>query len=222
MPTEERGAIGMVKPSGWHTVKYDYVDGMFLYNRCHLIGFQLTGENANENNLITGTRYMNVEGMLPFEKRVAEYIRNTGNSVLYRGTPIFENNELVARGLVMEAASQHDKGQELSFAVYVYNVQPGVKIDYATGQNIGLGFDEKGELILPKSGTVEIHFKVDVETVLLSEGMIQFVLNTNSKKFHIPSCDSVKEMKEKNKELFWGTREDVVGNGYSPCKRCML
>ena len=136
MPTEERGAIGMVKPSGWHTVRYDdVVDGKYLYNRCHLIGYQLAGENANERNLITGTRYLNVEGMLPFEDQVADYVQETGNHVLYRVTPIFQGVELVARGVQMEAWSVEDGGADVCFNVYCYNVQPGVKIDYATGES---------------------------------------------------------------------------------------
>ena len=135
MPTEERGSIGQVKPSGWQTVKYDFVDGKYLYNRCHLIGFQLTGENANVRNLITGTRYMNTEGMLPFENMVADYIKETGNHVLYRVTPIFKDNELVARGVQMEARSMEDDGEGICFHVYVYNVQPGITIDYATGKS---------------------------------------------------------------------------------------
>lgn len=135
MPTEERGSIGQVKPSGWQTVKYDIVDGKYLYNRCHLIGFQLTGENANEKNLITGTRYMNVEGMLPFENMVADYIKETGNHVLYRVTPVFDENDLVARGVQMEAYSVEDDGEGISFNVFVYNKQPGVEIDYATGDS---------------------------------------------------------------------------------------
>lgn len=135
MPTEDRGSIGQVKPSGWQTVKYDFVDGKYLYNRCHLIGFQLTGENANRQNLITGTRYMNTEGMLPFENMVANYIQETGNHVLYRVTPIFEGDELVARGVLMEAKSVEDKGEGILFCVYVYNNQPGVQIDYSTGKS---------------------------------------------------------------------------------------
>lgn len=135
MPTEERGGIGQVKPSGWQQGKYDFVDGKYLYNRCHLIGFQLTGENANERNLITGTRYMNTEGMLPFENMVADYIRETGNHVIYRVTPIFHGDELVARGVQMEAFSVEDNGEGICFHVYVYNSQPGVAIDYATGHN---------------------------------------------------------------------------------------
>ncbi len=135
MPTEERGSIGQVKPSGWHTVKYDFVDGKYLYNRCHLIGFQLTGENANEKNLITGTRYMNVEGMLPFENMIADFVKETGNHVLYRVTPVFEEDDLVARGVQMEAYSVEDNGESISFHVFVYNKQPGVAIDYATGES---------------------------------------------------------------------------------------
>lgn len=133
MPTEERGNIGQVKPSGWQTVKYDFVNGKYLYNRCHLIGFQLTGENANTSNLITGTRYMNVEGMLPFENMVADYIKETNNHVLYRVTPVFQDNELVARGVLIEAKSVEDDGDGILFCVYVYNNQPGVEIDYLTG-----------------------------------------------------------------------------------------
>ena len=135
MPTEERGAIGMVKPSGWKLKKYDIVDGKYIYNRCHLIGYQLTGENANVKNLITGTRYMNVDGMLPFENKVADYVKKTGNHVMYRVTPIFEGENLVASGVQMEAFSVEDKGMGICFNVYVYNVQPGIEIDYRTGDN---------------------------------------------------------------------------------------
>ena len=136
MPTEERGNIGSVKPSGWHTVKYDIVDGKYLYNRCHLIGYQLSGENANVNNLITGTRYLNVEGMLPFENMVADYVKETENHVLYRVTPVFEGNNLVASGVQIEAQSVEDQGEGILFNVYCYNVQPGVTIDYATGDSV--------------------------------------------------------------------------------------
>lgn len=135
MPTEERGEIGMVRPSGWQTVRYDFIDGAYLYNRCHLIGYQLAGENANERNLITGTRYMNVEGMLPFENMVAKYVKETGNHVLYRVTPIYEKTNLVASGVQLEALSVEDGGAGIRFNVYVYNVQPGVVIDYATGDS---------------------------------------------------------------------------------------
>lgn len=135
MPTEERESIGQIKPTGWHTVKYDCVDGKYLYNRCHLIGYQLTAENANKKNLITGTRYLNVEGMLPFENKVAEYIKETGNHVLYRVTPIFKGNNLVASGVQMEAKSVEDKGEGILFNIYVYNNQPSIEIDYLTGES---------------------------------------------------------------------------------------
>ncbi|MBQ9599978.1 MAG: DNA/RNA non-specific endonuclease [Clostridia bacterium] len=135
MPTEERGKIGMIKPTGWHLVKYDFIDGKYLYNRCHLIGYQLSGENANEQNLITGTRYLNVTGMLPYENKVASYIRATGNHVMYRVTPIFDGANLLASGVLMEALSVEDGGARISFCVYCYNAQPGVAIDYATGDN---------------------------------------------------------------------------------------
>lgn len=136
MPTEKRGSIGMVKPSGWHTARYDdLIEGKYLYNRCHLIGFQLSGENANERNLITGTRYMNTEGMLPFENTVRDYVRSTENHVLYRVTPLFKDSELVARGVQMEAYSVEDNGEGICFNVFVYNVQPGIEIDYSTGDS---------------------------------------------------------------------------------------
>ena len=135
MPTEERGEIGGVKPSGWQTIKYDNVEGKYIYNRCHLIGYQLTAENANERNLITGTRYMNVQGMLPFENMVAEYVRDTKNHVLYRVTPIFEGENLVASGVQIEAKSVEDNGRAICFNVYVYNNQPGIKLNYSNGNS---------------------------------------------------------------------------------------
>lgn len=135
MPTEERGSIGQVKPTGWQTVKYDIVDGKYLYNRCHLIGYQLTGENANKKNLITGTRYLNIDGMLGFENMIADYVKETGNHVLYRVTPIFVDNELVCRGVQMEALSVEDNGEGVKFNIFAYNAQPGVVIDYATGDS---------------------------------------------------------------------------------------
>lgn len=135
MPTEKRGKIGQVKPSGWQTVKYDCVDGKYLYNRCHLIGYQLTGENANRENLITGTRYLNIDGMLDFENAIDDYVEKTGNHVLYRVTPIFKGNDLVCRGVQMEGLSVEDNGKGIKFNVFAYNVQPGVEIDYATGKS---------------------------------------------------------------------------------------
>ncbi len=135
MPTEKRGSIGMVKPSGWHTVRYNCIEDSYLYNRCHLIAYCLTAENANERNLITGTRYMNIEGMLPFEEQVAKYIDETSNHVLYKSTPIFLADELVARGVHLQAYSVEDNGKGISFNVFCYNVQPGIVIDYSTGDS---------------------------------------------------------------------------------------
>lgn len=135
MPTEERGSIGMVKPTGWHTVKYDCIADRYLYNRCHLIGYQLAGENANEKNLITGTRYLNVDGMLPFENEVADYVNDTDNHVLYRVTPVFSGDNLLASGVIIEAKSVEDNGVGVQFNVYCYNVQPGISIDYTTGES---------------------------------------------------------------------------------------
>lgn len=207
MPTEDRGSIGQVKPSGWHTVKYDCVDGKYLYNRCHLIGYQLTAENANENNLITGTRYLNVEGMLPFENMVADYIKETGNHVLYRVTPIFEGNNLVANGVHMEAKSVEDNGEGILFNVYCYNAQPGVGINYATGES---WLDTGSEAETPSSS----------QSSSIENGEVTYILNTNSYKFHDPSCSSVDQMSDSNKEEFTGTRDAVIAMGYEPCGRC--
>lgn len=135
MPTEKRGSISSVKPTGWINVKYDIVSGGYLYNRCHLIGYQLTGENANKRNLITGTRYLNVDAMLPFENMVADYVKTTKNHVMYRVTPVFVKNNLVADGVLMEAYSVEDNGNGISFCVYCYNVQPGIVIDYGSGES---------------------------------------------------------------------------------------
>ena len=198
MPTEERGNIGQVKPTGWHAVKYDNVDGKYLYNRCHLIGYQLTAENANVKNLITGTRYLNVQGMLPFENLTADYIKETGNHVLYRVTPVFEGDNLVASGVLMEGESVEDDGEAIQFCVYVYNVQPGIIIDYATGDS---------RLDDGTGGSFQSARKT-------------YVLNTNSKTFHKPDCGSVGKIKDSNKQTFVGTREEAIKNGYSPCKSC--
>lgn len=204
MPTEERGEIGMIRPSGWHTVKYDGVDGNYLFNRCHLIGFQLAGENANERNLITGTRYLNVQGMLPFENQVADYIRETDNHVLYRVTPIYEGDDLLARGVEMEAWSVEDDGDGICFHVFVYNVQPGIRIDYATGESEAIVEDE------PQSESLSEE-RDSGET---------YVLNTNTMKFHFPSCSSVDDIKERNKQIYEGSREELLERGYQACKRC--
>ncbi len=183
MPTEERGSIGSVKPTGWHTIKYENVDGRYLYNRCHLIGYQLSGENANERNLITGTRYMNVQGMLPFENMVADYVEETGNHVLYRVTPIFDGNNLLATGVLMEALSMEDSGSGICFNVFCYNVQPGIKINYATGDSES----EDGSAPYGSSAAVT---KPQQETTPSSEAT-SYIANKNTKKFHYPYCGSV-------------------------------
>lgn len=203
MPTEDRESISSVHPTGWVQAEYSFVDGGSLYNRCHLIGFQLTGENANEENLITGTRYMNVEGMLPFENMVADYIKETGNHVLYRATPVFEGENLVASGVVMEAFSVEDEGEGVCFHVYVYNVQPGVEIDYATGESWETG----------DSASSALESQAE-------EQKTDYVLNTSSKKFHLPDCPSVDSISEKNRQEYHGTREELIAQGYEPCGSC--
>ena len=222
MPTEERGSIGMVKPTGWHTVRYDdLVDGKYLYNRCHLIGYQLTGENANTKNLITGTRYLNIEGMLPFENMVADYIQETNNHVLYRVTPIFEGNNLVANGVLMEGYSVEDKGAGISYCIFAYNVQPGIEIDYATGESKladGVKQEEQKPVTITPAPSPEPE-KQD-PTTGSEASHADYILNTNTKKFHYPTCSSVNDMKEKNKQEFFGTRDEAIANGYSPCGRC--
>ena len=197
MPTEERGSIGQVKPSGWQTVKYDIVDGKYLYNRCHLIGYQLTGENANERNLITGTRYLNIEGMLPFENMIADYVKETENHVLYRVVPVFEGDNLVASGVIMEAMSVEDNGDGISFRVYAYNVQPGVYIDYQTGKSRLLEREESNDA-----------------------GSSEYILNTSSKKIHLPSCSQVDSISDKNKKSTNESFSSLTSQGYSACKVC--
>lgn len=195
MPTEERTGISHVKPSGWQSVQYDFIDGKYLYNRSHLIGFQLAGENDNEKNLITGTRYFNATGMLAFENLVADYIKETGNRVLYRVTPEYDGNGLVATGVRMEARSVEDAGEGICFHVMVFNVQPGVIIDYATGESI---VDEE-------------YFSKDAQ---------DYVLNTNSKRFHKPTCADANSMKPQNRQEVTTARELLTAQGYKPCGSC--
>lgn len=197
MPRGERGDISGIHPTGWHSVQYDFIDGKNLYNRCHLIGWQLSGEDANRKNLITGTRYMNVEGMLPFENMVADYIKETGCHVLYRVTPVFQGSNLVADGVLMEAMSVEDQGESISFCVFVPNVQPGVAIDYSDGSSRPADSQSSPE---------------NEEAV--------YIINTNTRRFHLPSCSSVKEMKESNRENFTGSREELIEEGYIPCGKC--
>ena len=228
MPTVERGAIGMVKPSGWHTVKYnDLIDGNYLYNRCHLIGYQLAGENANEENLITGTRYLNVEGMLPFENMVADFVEETGYHVLYRVTPVYEGDDLVAVGVQIEALSVEDEGEGICFNVYCYNVQPGITIDYSDGESsrsehaeeeVRLAEEKKEE----RRGDQETQASVQEKAVsgeTVSEETT-YILNTNTKKFHRPDCGSVDTIKEQNKKEVAQSREELIKEGYDPCGRC--
>lgn len=281
MPTEERESIGMIKPSGWHTIKYDCVDGKYLYNRCHLIGYQLAAENANEKNLITGTRYLNVEGMLPFENKVADYVEETDNHVLYRVTPVFEGKNLVASGVQIEAYSVEDKGKGICFNVYCYNVQPGVIIDYSDGSSrladtknpssITISYkkyaldvgksktltvtvspdtaktkitwsssnskvatvNSKGKVTAVAAGTATITAKTSngltaqcVVTVKKNGSTSDtptscaFVVNTNTKKFHKPTCSSVKDIKDKNRLDTDKSCDELIAEGYSPCKKC--
>ncbi len=245
MPTTERGSIGQVKPSGWQTIRYDHINGKYLYNRCHLIGYQLTAENANERNLITGTRYLNVDGMLPFENMVADYIKETGNHVLYRVTPLYRGDDLLASGVQMEAESFEDNGEAILFNVYCYNNQPGVLIDYATGDS-SLNHDDGSTAAPASDGTNNPSQKKDnTERECDRTGLCQsnessksstvtaaaspvpedsveqtYILNTNSHKFHHPSCASVRDSKAKNRETYVGAREDLIEQGYDPCKRC--
>ena len=205
MPTEDRGEIGQIKPTGWHTVKYDCVNGKYLYNRCHLIGFQLTGENANPNNLITGTRYLNVEGMLPFENMVADYLREEEqNHVMYRVTPVFKGDNLVASGVIMEAYSVEDDGDGICFNVYCYNAQPQITIDYKTGQS---------HLSSDATPTVSA-------TASTTQALEHYVLNTSSKKFHYPTCSSAQKIAAHNRQDYHGTRADLIGEGYGACGVC--
>lgn len=218
MPTEERGSIGKVKPSGWHTVKYDIVDGKYLYNRCHLIGYQLTAENANERNLITGTRYLNVDGMLPFENMVADYVKETGNHVLYRVTPVYEEDNLVASGVQMEAMSVEDEGDGILFNVFCYNVQPGISIDYETGESC---LDTK-EASAPdtEDESEKAEEKEQKEEKADDTKGITYIINVNTDKFHYPGCSSVDQMNDSNKREYSGSRDELISQGYDPCKRC--
>lgn len=225
MPTEDRDDIANVTPSGWeyngvsNNNQYDFVENKYVYNRCHLIGFQLAGENDNERNLITGTRYMNIEGMLPFENEVADYVLDTENHVMYRVTPIYNGLDYVAQGVLMEAYSVEDNGRGVKFCIFAYNVQPGVIIDYYTGVNMASGepFPEINE----NDGREDI---VDTPTDNENDdkplGEITYVLNTNTKKIHKPTCTHAKNLSaEKRKETDL-TKEELIAQGYSPCGTC--
>lgn len=200
MPTKERGAIGMVKPTGWHTVKYDNVDGKYLYNRCHLIAYQLTGENANEKNLITGTRSFNVDGMLPYEEMVGDYVRETGNHVLYRVTPVFEGDDLVAKGVQMEAMSVEDKGEDIEFNVFVYNVQDGIDIDYKTGDSHEAAEDSG-------STTAALSSKQEIRG------------NKRSKVYHCPGQRDYDKMADSKNLIIFHSEKEAQAAGYRKAQR---
>lgn len=210
MPTEERGKIGMIKPSGWHTVKYDVIKDRYLYNRCHLIGYQLAGENANPKNLITGTRYLNVEGMLPFENLVADYVNNTGNHVLYRVTPMFSGSNLVANGVLIEAKSVEDNGGGILFNVYCYNVQPGVGINYENGDSWldGTTPQQSAQTDTPQNEGSQSS-AADSSN---SETMVH--ITATGKKYHRAGC---RTLKKSDTEV---TLDEAKSMGLSPCGIC--
>ena len=193
---EDRGSLASITPSGWVNRQYDFIDGKYLYNRCHLLGFQLTGNSASKRNLITGTRYLNIQGMLPFENQVADHVKDNSHHVLYRVTPLFRENDLVCRGVQMEAyCVECGNDAPFMFHVFCYNVQPGVLIDYETGEStfseIGLNSEKK-----------------------------TYVLNTSSKKFHDPDCSNAANISDKNRDKVKITREELIYRGYEPCGVC--
>lgn len=226
MPTEKRGEIGMVKPSGWHQNKYDSIKDFdnapgYIYNRCHLIGYQLTGQNANEKNLITGTRYLNVTGMLPFENEVAEYVEETGNHVEYHVTPIFVDDELLSRGVLMEAESVEDNGAGVKFNVFCYNVEPGIEIDYKTGEN---WLSESGETQETEE-TVETAAgkEITYPELLKVTGELsdyRLIININSHLIHSPDCKNAAKISEKNRRGYNGNIDDLLNAGYERAKDC--
>ena len=194
MPTETREYIGLIKPTGWRSDRYEFIENEYIYNRCHLIGFQLAGENANERNLITGTRYMNIDGMLPFENMIASYVKETGNHVMYRVTPVFSGEEALARGVLMEAISVEDGGDGICFCIFAYNAQPYITINYMTGEN-----------------------RVD-ENYVQPEG--DYVLNIKTKKFHFPLCKYAVSISESNVEYFHGSKQYLLDRGFTACGVC--
>ncbi len=236
MPTEERGRIGDIRPSGWHTVKYpDLIEDNYLYNRSHLIAYSLAGENDNERNLITGTRYFNQETMQIFELKVLEYVRANDNHVLYRVTPVFENDNLLATGVIMEAWSVEDEGRGICFNVFCYNVQPGIEIDYATGEskrietesadgtsaetrNVEATNDTSTEKTIERSTASDNAATSDSD---LYNTKMSFILNTHTKKIHMPGCRGVKQMADRNKLECESTINELIKQGYEPCKMCL-
>ena len=208
LPTQKRGSMGSIYPSGWQTTQYDFLgEDRYLYNRSHVIGFMLCGDNATPENLFTGTQYLNTGGMVIFESHVEDYITRTNNHVIYRCTPVYAGDDLVASGVQMEAYSVEDKGV-LCFNVFVFNIQPGVTIDYATGESVQ-------ENTRTSTQATDSGSSQTTETP-----KVTYILNTNTKKFHYPSCSSVNSIKDKNKKEFYGTREEAIEAGYAPCGKC--
>ena len=212
LPTQPRGVIGNIQPSGWHTTRYDdLIEDKYLFNRSHVIGYMLCGDNSTPENIFTGTRYLNAGSMLLFEAQVADYIETTRNHVIFRCSPIYDGENLIASGVQMEAFSVEDNGQ-LQFNVFVFNIQPGIEIDYSTGDS---------KIVEPATEAVSDKNIAQREEVQETEkAEIAYVLNTNTHKFHKPNCSSVKDIKEKNRKDFFGTREEAIAAGYVPCKRC--
>ena len=228
LPQESRGSIGSIQPSGWQTVRYDdLIADKYLYNRCHVIAFALCGDNATPENLFTGTRYLNITLMTQLENSVSQYIQGTGNHVLYRVTPIYQGQNLVASGVQMEGYSIEDHGQTICFNVFVYNIQPGVLIDYETGDS-----RRDPEYVVPTPSPAESHAPAEEETETLlfstedveaeapARTSITYVLNTNTMRFHFPYCSSVNSMSERNRQDFTGTREEALALGYQSCRLC--
>ncbi len=246
MPSESRGDISEVHPTGWRQKQYDFVDGLSLYNRCHLLAYKLTAENANEKNLITGTRYFNTIGMTEFEDMVTDYVKETGNHVMYRVTPVFTGDNLLADGVLMEAESVEDDGDGVLYCVFVYNVQPGVELDYATGRN-WLADDSEEQLAAAQKYMSGVNYqslvldeidngapaaaKENTQTKAAEEAQTSdttassaeeqtYILNVNRMRFHYPDCAGVADIKEENKRTFTGTRDELIDMGYSPCSQC--
>ena len=227
---EERGSISSIKPSGWIQASYDSISGKYLYNRCHLIGWQLSAENANPKNLMTGTKYFNVDGMLPFENMVADYIKETGNHVAYRITPLYQGNNLVATGVQMEAWSVEDQGEGICFHVFCYNVQPGITINYTDGSSTlasaspattaKVTTTTKKATTTTKKVTTTTKKVTTTTTAAQKPAAKTYVLNTNTKKFHYPDCHSVKQIAQKNYAESDSSRESLISQGYSPCGNC--
>ena len=229
IPTTQRGTIGNIQPSGWHTIRYDdLIEDRYLYNRSHIIGFLLSGDNATPENLFTGTRFLNAVSMVKYEISIAQYIEQTGNHVLYRITPCYHGTDLVAFGVQMEAYSIEDHGNGICFNVFLYNIQPGILIDYSTGNSqraysvSGTTFWENESDTPAKSS--ECSFFTDVpsqeSTTSFKGNENTYVFNNNTKLFHLPTCSSVIEIKPKNRQEFYGSREDALVFGYKPCKLC--